>query len=113
MTEVTLYSTLFALVGILFVAVSIPLILGKVPPNTIYGFRTAKTLSDPEIWYEANRISGQDLCIAGIFTLIASLVMMALGQGTDPNHVVFTLLSVMVLSVTGVAWHGLKVVRRM
>ena len=113
MTEVTKYTAQFALVGLLFVGISIPLIKGKVPPNYFYGFRTAKTLSDPRIWYEANRISGQDLCIAGIFIAIASLIMMILCQGADPDHVVFTLLSVMVLSLAGVVWHGIKVVRRM
>ena len=66
MNDVTLYSLLFALVGVLFVALSIPLIEKRVPPNRYYGFRTAKTLADPAIWYEINRISGIDLFIAGM-----------------------------------------------
>jgi len=65
MTEVTVYSFLFALTGLLFVGLSVPLIQKRVPPNRFYGFRTPKTLSDPKIWYEVNHISGIDLFLAG------------------------------------------------
>ena len=44
-------------VGLLFIALSIPLIQERVPPNSTYGFRTAKSLSDSKIWYAINRIS--------------------------------------------------------
>ena len=64
-----MFSILFALVGLLFVGISIPLVLGKVPPNSFYGCRTTKTLSDPKIWYEANRMSGKDFLISGLLTL--------------------------------------------
>src|ERR1700680_2010080 len=37
---------------------TVPLALGKVPPNRFYGFRTQKTPSSPAIWYPANRIMG-------------------------------------------------------
>jgi len=33
MSEITMFSILFALVGLLFVGISIPLILGSVPPS--------------------------------------------------------------------------------
>jgi uncharacterized membrane protein len=45
-------------VPLLILLLSIPMILGKVPPNGLYGFRTPKTFSSPEIWYPANRASG-------------------------------------------------------
>jgi uncharacterized membrane protein len=59
--------------GIIAVA-SVPLILGVVPPNGFYGFRTRKTLADPAIWYRANRFAGCALFIAaaasaGIFAI--------------------------------------------
>ena len=40
--------------GLLFIGLSIPLLLNKVPPNLWYGFRTRLTLSDPQIWYPVN-----------------------------------------------------------
>lgn len=113
MSEVTGFSILFALVGLLFIGLSIPLVLGKVPPNSLYGCRTRKTFSDPKIWYEANRISGKGFLISGVLVLAASLAMLVFGQGANPDHVVITLLSVLLLSVMGAAWHCLTVGRRM
>jgi uncharacterized membrane protein len=111
--SVTLTAIFFAFVGLLFVGISIPLIKNRVPPNLFYGFRTRKTLSDPKIWYEVNHISGIDLFIAGALITTASLAMLALAQSWRPENVAFTLVSVMVLSVTGVAFHGFRVLRRM
>ena len=34
-------------VPLLILLLSVPMILGKVPPNGVYGFRTPKTLSSP------------------------------------------------------------------
>jgi uncharacterized membrane protein len=62
---------LFLLVPLLVIAISIPLILGKVPRNHWYGFRTPKTLSSDAVWYPANRIGGKYLCVAGMIQLIA------------------------------------------
>ena len=113
MSTVTIYSLLFALAGVLFVGLSIPLIQNRVPPNRYYGFRTAKTLSDPKIWYEMNHIQGIDLFLAGALINITSLTMLVLAQSWSPRHVAVTLLLVMVLSLAGVAWHGFKVLRRL
>jgi hypothetical protein len=41
-------------VDALFVLLSIPLLLRKVGPNVVYGYRTRATLSDATLWYEAN-----------------------------------------------------------
>ncbi|MBV9851213.1 MAG: SdpI family protein [Armatimonadetes bacterium] len=62
-------------VGLLFVAVSIPLILRRVRPNPWYGFRTPKTLSSEHIWYEANAYSGALLLVAGLVTAAAGIVL--------------------------------------
>ena len=111
MNDVTVYSFLFALVGVLFVGLSIPLIEKRVPPNQYYGFRTTKTLADPAIWYEINRISGIDLFIAGMFITISSLMMLVLGQRWSPQSVVLTLLLVMVFSLSGATWHDFQAKR--
>ncbi|HEX8138347.1 MAG TPA: SdpI family protein [Pyrinomonadaceae bacterium] len=113
MSIVTVNASLFALVGLLFVGLSVPLIKKRVPPNPYYGFRTKKTLSDPKIWYEANRVSGHDLLVAGALITITSFVMLVFAQGWKPEHVVVTLLSVMILSLVGAVWHGFAVLRRM
>jgi uncharacterized membrane protein len=112
MISVTVTSLLFALVGVLFMSLSVPLIRNRVPPNRYYGFRTPKTLSDAKIWYEVNHISGNDLFVAGAVITISSLVMFAVGHDWRREHVAITLLLIMVFSLIGVAWHGFIVLRR-
>lgn len=71
---------LWILAGMAFIAISIPLILEKVPPNRWYGFRVKKTLSDEKIWYVANRIAGYDLLIAGVVVLTTAIITALLVQ---------------------------------
>ncbi|MEP6718642.1 MAG: SdpI family protein, partial [bacterium] len=72
MSEVGAYSIVFAAVGLVLMGISIPLIMRKVPPNSFYGCRTRKTLSNRKIWYDANHISGKDFCISGAIVFVAS-----------------------------------------
>jgi hypothetical protein len=69
---------LLALVTLLLplvtIAISIPLVMRKVPPNLWYGFRTRKTLSDTSLWYEANYRGGLNLIIASVIALIARVI---------------------------------------
>src|SRR6476620_3497431 len=113
MISVTISTLSFALVGILFVGLSIPLIRNRVPPNRFYGFRTPKTLSDPKIWYEVNHISGNDLLVAGALITCSSVTMFALAQEWRPEHVKLTLVLIMSFSLIGVLLHGVVVLRRM
>lgn len=66
---------LFVCIGLLMVALAIPLILGRVPPNTWYGFRIRLTLDDPRIWYPANRYAAWLLLAVGGLTIVAALVL--------------------------------------
>jgi uncharacterized membrane protein len=54
---------------LLMILVSVPMVMRRVPPNAFYGFRTPKTLSNPQIWYEANRRAGVNLIVAAILTM--------------------------------------------
>jgi hypothetical protein len=49
------------------------MILRRVPPNPLYGFRVPSTLRDPVLWYAANRHAGWRLALTGILTVIASI----------------------------------------
>lgn len=60
---------------VMLAIVSIPLILGLVPPNGIYGFRTSSTLSSKAIWYPANAFMGCALLLAAVVSA-ALLVML-------------------------------------
>lgn len=113
MTQAALYSLAFCGAGLLFIALSIPLIQERVPPNSFYGFRTAKSLSDPKIWYAINRMSGIDLLIAGSLISLGSVAMLILGQGLQPRQLALALLLLMVFMLSGAALHGYMVLRRM
>lgn len=57
---------------VLITALSVPLILRKVPPNALYGFRTPRTLSSPDIWYPANAFSGAAMLVASVIITAAT-----------------------------------------
>src|SRR5215471_11220718 len=60
---------------VLVIIISVPLVVGMVPPNGWYGFRTPKTLSSPAIWYAANRASGWFFIGAGLLTIGLNLAL--------------------------------------
>ena len=62
-------------VPLVVLASSIPMILGKVPPNWLYGFRTPKTLSSPEVWYPANRAAGWFMVAAAVISICFNLAL--------------------------------------
>jgi hypothetical protein len=66
--------------GMLLVLLALPLLLGKVPPNPVYGFRIAPALDDPGLWYEANKYAAVRLIWAGL-SVIAAAVGLALVPG--------------------------------
>jgi uncharacterized membrane protein len=53
-------------IGPVLVVMAIPMILGWIPPNRVYGFRTASTLVDASVWYAVNASSGRHLLLLGV-----------------------------------------------
>jgi uncharacterized membrane protein len=80
MNEVVTAALLFTAVGLLFVGLGVPLLRGRVRPNLWYGCRTEKTLSDEEVWYAVNRVTGRDLVAGGIALVACSLVLLVFGK---------------------------------
>jgi uncharacterized membrane protein len=64
----------FLIPSVIFFLLSIPLILGLVPPNRGYGIRTVKTMSEPRLWYSANRFGGWTLLVSSGIYLVMTLV---------------------------------------
>ncbi len=60
----------FAIPAILLFLAAVPLVMGLVPRNRFYGFRTRKALADDRVWYSINRF-------AGVAIILASLVYAA------------------------------------
>jgi uncharacterized membrane protein len=61
--------------GLLLIALSVPLIRGKIGPNPWYGFRVRRTLEDPAVWYKANAFAGKTLICAAIAMIVCSLTL--------------------------------------
>lgn len=71
--------------SLLMIAISVPMIQGRVPRNALYGFRTPKTLRSDAVWYPANRFSGRALFQAGVAQalLVLPLFVLAFFVSTD------------------------------
>ncbi len=61
--------------GTLLVALSLPLLLGKVGPNVFYGFRVSRTLTDSRLWYAANRFAAKRLIAAAVSIMAAAVAL--------------------------------------
>lgn len=61
--------------SLLFSLMSIPLILRKIPPNPVYGYRSRTTLGDERIWYEANAYFGVRFLIANVLSAFLAVVL--------------------------------------
>ena len=62
---------------VLLMIISIPLILRVVPPNGVYGFRTASTQSNSAIWYPANAFMGWALLVAAALSAFVLVILPA------------------------------------
>lgn len=63
-----------------FMALSLPLVRGKVPPNHFYGFRTRKAFASTGNWYRINHYGGWALIVWSLLLLVAGLVKLSLVQ---------------------------------
>jgi uncharacterized membrane protein len=96
-----------ALVGL----VAVPLALKLVPPNRIYGFRTAKTLDSRELWFRINRFAGLGLIAAAAATICVFLAMPELASGRSFTGMLVLIVPVIAALVATVAY-ARKIERR-
>lgn len=82
----------FSMACLLVAAASVPLVLNKVPPNAVYGFRTKRTLADARVWYPVNAFAGYAQLTAACFSLaLLWLMPEAIVAGRWVPHVTFLL----------------------
>jgi uncharacterized membrane protein len=93
----TFFILIEALTAIVFVGMSIPLVLGKVPPNGWYGVRLKKTLENEEIWYKANAYFGRDFLIASLFVLSVCIALFFNKESMDLNTLLIVISTVMLI----------------
>ncbi len=92
----------FLIPGLLFVVLGIPLVLRKVAPNPVYGFRTAKTFSDSSTWYAANEVCGFDFVVVGAVVATTAVANAFAGLGVAFN--VSVLVSSLLIAVAHCFW---------
>ena len=79
--------TEFYWIPLLIMAISVPMILGKIPPNRVYGFRTSSTLASPAVWYPANRVAGWFLFAGAGCSLCFNLALWWISPDWPPGRV--------------------------
>ena len=90
-------------------AVAVPLMLRRVPPNPIYGLRVRATFADPSVWYDANAASGRDLFWLGAAIVVAAVVLPRVASGSAP-----TVLGVgSVVGALMATWRGMRHAERL
>ena len=81
---------------ILLALIAPPLIFKWVPPNRSYGFRTARTLADTDLWYRANQFCGWALLLASVVSII---LLVALPLASDLLTVLIEVVAPVLLAV--------------
>ncbi|MEW5870665.1 MAG: SdpI family protein [Chloroflexota bacterium] len=96
--------------GLLLALLSLPLIAGIIPPNPIYGFRTRATLSDPKLWYPANRCAGRWLLANGLSVALAALLLYPI-PGLSIDAYALACLVVVVVGLALALWRSFRCLR--
>ena len=113
MNETFYIALLFLVVGVVFAGLGFPLMRRRIPPNIWYGFRTRKTLSNEELWYSINQVTGKDMIWIGAIIAAASLIVMALRERISTETTVIVMVAVCLISTAYMAIHGIAILRRM
>ena len=93
--------------GILFIAMGIPLMQRKVVPNSIYGYRTSTTKNNPNIWYEVNARTGQQLSIIGSLLVVMGVIgLAALNDPRQQHMLVWASFAVLGIGLAYVIYTG-------
>jgi uncharacterized membrane protein len=113
MNDNTIAALLFVLVGILYIGLGIPLLLGRIRPNAWYGCRTQKTLSSEEIWYPVNRVTGRYMIISGVAVIFTAFGVFMFRRSLGPDHGAAILVVVLVVSVVAMVVESLRAQRKL
>jgi uncharacterized membrane protein len=90
---------LYLVSGVLLIALAIPLLYDKIPPNSLYGFRVSQTLTDPKVWYAVNRHAARWLIFAGV-SIVAAAILLYLVPGISVDAYALGCLAVFMVTFT-------------
>jgi len=92
----------------LIAILAIPLALNLVPPNRIYGYRTAHSLANRQLWFRINRVAGLALIVAAAVALSAYLYRPELASGRSFAGVLVLILPVLA-ALVGTGMYARKI----
>ena len=104
---------IFSIAGIVFMALGVPLFQQRVPPNSWYGCRTTKSLSDKKIWYAVNRVTGRDMIIIGMVVIVSALVVLLFGARINSTYAAMILLFILVCATIGMVVNSIRTLKRL
>lgn len=89
--------------AVLCFGLGLPLALGKVPRNALYGYRLNRyVMEDDDIWFEVNRMGGRDMVTASpVFLVIAVVASSYIGNVRVQTDLMFLM---MFLTIAGLAF---------
>ncbi len=61
--------------GLIVAGFSLPLVLHKIPPNGIYGFRIPSMQDNPQLWYKVNASTGRRFLVLGLGTALSAIIL--------------------------------------
>lgn len=59
----------FGIPATIIALLALPLVMGLIPPNRLYGVRTVETLGDKGLWYRVNRYGGGTFLVSSLIYL--------------------------------------------
>jgi len=59
--------------GLLIIALSIPLLKGKIKMNSLYGVRFAKSFASESHWYKINRYGAKQMILWAVFIVLVGI----------------------------------------
>jgi uncharacterized membrane protein len=98
--------------GLILALISLPLIYGKIKPNSLYGFRIPATLEDPELWYPVNQFAAKRLLIVGL-VMIAAAIGLYFWSGISVDAYAYAFLGIFLAAFTIVIIQCVRYLRRL
>lgn len=112
MSALTLSPMIFVVVGVLFIALALPLMYRRVKPNWLYGVRVRATFADERVWYEANARSGRDMLLLGVLICLLA-VALPFVSGLMPLAAIVILIAVTFFGTLAMAFIGISRANRL
>jgi uncharacterized membrane protein len=91
------------LIGLLIVAVALPLARGKVEMNHWYGVRVRQSFQSEDQWYRINRYGGRQLMACGLIIAVVGAVAFFLELGSSPGLMALFLFAPLLVLVPAAA----------